>query len=200
MKAIEQGLSSIHFKLVTTAHLDAIDEIKDSEQACKQVKHDIKMPVIPLIFSISSEPSALSAPDFIPATFIVQDITQPPNDRISQSFTVPALDSSPVMSIPPVMTQLPGDKTFKHSTPPVLNPSPAVTVPSITRQPASDGNSAGTSPVTLQQQSVMLTLHQTSELSGVITLPTTPIRKSGHHTFTTPKSTPEVSTSITLFF
>ena len=69
--AIKQDLSLIHFELVTTAHLDAINEVKDSEQTYKQVKCDVEMPVIPFIFSISSEPSTLSAPDLIPAVSIV---------------------------------------------------------------------------------------------------------------------------------
>ena len=71
MGRIEQGISSIHFKLITTAHFDIINQIKDREQACKQVKHNIETPVILLISSISSEPSALFASDLIPITFIV---------------------------------------------------------------------------------------------------------------------------------
>ena len=200
MKTIEQGLSSIHFKFVTTACLDAIDEVKDSEQACKQVKHDIKTSVIPLISLISSEPFTLSASDLVPAMSIIQGITQPPNDGISQPFTVPALDSSSATSIPSVMTQLPGDEIFKHSTSPAFDSSSAITVSSITRQLASDGNSAETSPAALQQQSVMLILCQTSELSGVMTLPITSVGKSEHHVFITLKSTSEVSMSMTSFF
>ena len=71
METIEQSLLLIHFKLVTIAHLDAIDEIKDDEQACKQVKCDVKTSVIPLIFSINSEPFTLSALDLVSAVFIV---------------------------------------------------------------------------------------------------------------------------------
>ena len=71
MRAIEQSLSLIYFELVTTAHLDTINEIKNNEQAHKQVKHNIEISVVLFIFSINSEPSALSASDLIPATFIV---------------------------------------------------------------------------------------------------------------------------------
>ena len=200
MGAIEQGLLLIHFELVITTHLDTINEIKDSEQACKQVKHDIEMFVIFFISLISSESSALSTSDFISAVSIVQGITQPLNDRISQPFTVPAFDSSSTASISSVMTQLLGNETFKHSIPFVLDSSSAVMVPPITRQLMSGENSAGTFSVVLQQQSVVLTLYQTPEPPGVMILSITLTGKSEHHVFTISKLMLGVSMSMTLFF
>ena len=71
MGRIKQSMSLIHFKLVTTAHFNAINQIKDSKQAYKQIKHDVKTSVISFIFLISSELSVLFAPDLVSATFIV---------------------------------------------------------------------------------------------------------------------------------
>ena len=131
MRRIEQNLLSIHFKLVITAHLDTINQVENSEQAHKQVKHDIKIFVIPVIFSINSELSALFTLDLIPVTFIVQDITQSPNDRILQLFPASAFNSSSVISIPLITTQLLNDKIFMHFISPPLNSNLAVNISSI---------------------------------------------------------------------
>ena len=229
MRKIEQGLLLIHFKFVITAHLDAINQIKDSEQACKQVKYDVKTSVVPLIFSISSESSALFASDLIPAAFIVQGITQPLNDRISQPFSVSALDLNPATSISSIMMQLLSDEIFMHFTLPALNSSSAVSIISITmqllsdeifmhftlpafdssftvmissiiRQLTNDENLTETSSAVLQQQSVLLTLCQTSELSDIMTLLTISAEKSKHHVFIILKLMSEVLTFITSFF
>lgn len=197
MWAIQQGESSIRLELVTTAPFDAFHQVEDSEQARKQVKRDVETPVIPLISSIGSEPSASSAPDLVPAATIVRGTTQPPDDEIFKPSSAPAPDPSPAASIPPITTQPLGDGISQQSTPSALNPSPAVMVPQITRQPASSGNPAGTSPAASQQRCVSLTLRQTPEPSGVMAPPITPAGQSGSHVFATPKSTPGVSTSMT---
>lgn len=105
---------------MTTAFFDIINQIKDSEQAYKQVKYNVETPVLPFIFLINLKLSALFALDLIPAVIIVQDITQPLNNKILQSFTLSA-----------------------------FNLSFAIIVSLITRQPVSGGNSAGTSPAAL---------------------------------------------------
>ena len=179
MRRIKQSISSIYFKLMTTAHFDTINQIKNDKQAHKQVKHDVEMSVVPLIFSISSESSALFVLDLIPITFIVQGITQSLNDGISQSSSAFTLNSSSITSISSIMMQLPDNKTFMHFISsvfnsnfiisissittqllsdeifmhfisPALDPSSAMMVPSITRQLASGGNSAGISSAVLQ--------------------------------------------------
>ena len=56
---------------MTTACFNAIDEIENGEQVCKQVKHDIETSVILFRSLINSEPSVLSASDLVSAVSIV---------------------------------------------------------------------------------------------------------------------------------